>query len=83
MNPTSETNAEALFGAASGVWRIDPAHTSVTFSVRHLMSKVRGHFGDVDGRIVVTRDRQHRFGDGHRRREGFHLRLRDVHLRNP
>ena len=32
---------------------IDPAHSAVTFSVRHLMSKVRGRFTDLDGRIDV------------------------------
>lgn len=31
-------------------WQIDPAHTSVQFSVRHLMiSNVRGEFGKVSG----------------------------------
>lgn len=28
-------------------------HSSATFSVRHLMGKVRGWFGEVDGRIVI------------------------------
>ena len=32
---------------------IDPAHSSVTFSVRHLMSKVRGRFTGIDGRIEL------------------------------
>jgi polyisoprenoid-binding protein YceI len=30
-----------------------PAHTAVTFSVRHLMSRVRGRFGEVDGQTVI------------------------------
>jgi polyisoprenoid-binding protein YceI len=42
--------------AATGTWTIDPAHTAVTFSVRHLMSKVRGHFSGVDGRIVIGQE---------------------------
>jgi polyisoprenoid-binding protein YceI len=37
----------------AGTWRIDPMHSAVTFSVRHLMSKVRGRFNDVDGQIRV------------------------------
>jgi polyisoprenoid-binding protein YceI len=37
----------------SGIWKIDPMHSAVTFSVRHLMSKVRGRFGEIDGQIVV------------------------------
>jgi polyisoprenoid-binding protein YceI len=39
----------------TGIWRIDPAHSSVSFSVRHLMSRVRGRFRDVDGRIDISR----------------------------
>lgn len=38
--------------AAESVWRIDPAHSSVQFAVRHLMvSTVRGHFGKVSGLV--------------------------------
>ncbi len=44
---------DALGGAPVGTWVIDPAHSSVTFSVRHLMSKVRGRFTQVAGRIEV------------------------------
>lgn len=53
MHGTSKVTEEAPAGITSGTWRIDPAHTSVTFSVRHLMSKVRGRFSDVDGQIVI------------------------------
>jgi polyisoprenoid-binding protein YceI len=55
MDRTSKVTDGALAGTATGTWRIDPAHSSVTFSVRHLMSKVRGQFGDVDGQIVIGR----------------------------
>jgi polyisoprenoid-binding protein YceI len=35
-------------------WNIDPAHTEVGFSVKHLMiSTVRGRFGDVRGTIAL------------------------------
>jgi polyisoprenoid-binding protein YceI len=35
-------------------WSIDPAHTEVGFTVKHLMiSSVRGRFSDVDGTIVL------------------------------
>jgi polyisoprenoid-binding protein YceI len=37
-----------------GTWTIDPVHSSITFSVRHLMvGKVRGRFGDFAGAITV------------------------------
>ena len=38
----------------TSTWTIDPSHTTVEFSVKHLMiSTVRGHFGAVSGTIVL------------------------------
>jgi len=35
-------------------WQFDPTHSSVNFSVRHLMvSKVRGHFGSWRGQLEL------------------------------
>jgi len=40
-----------------GDWQIDPVHTSVEFSARHLMvSKVRGKLTDVSGTIHIADD---------------------------
>jgi polyisoprenoid-binding protein YceI len=40
-----------------GAWKIDPVHSEVSFTVRHLMvSKVRGRFGDFGGTIVIADD---------------------------
>ena len=40
-----------------GTFAIDPAHTTVGFTARHLMvSKVRGSFTDVAGTIVIGED---------------------------
>jgi polyisoprenoid-binding protein YceI len=40
-----------------GTWVIDPVHSSVEFSVRHLMvSKVRGKFDNFSGAITVAAD---------------------------
>jgi polyisoprenoid-binding protein YceI len=40
-----------------GTWAIDPAHSSIEFSVRHLMvSKVRGRFETFSGTITVAPD---------------------------
>jgi len=45
--------AAAAFAQAD-LWEIDPAHSSVQFSVRHMMvSNVRGEFGKISGRIHV------------------------------
>ncbi|MFC5994726.1 YceI family protein [Pseudonocardia hispaniensis] len=43
-------------GYVTGTWDIDPAHSDISFTVRHMMvSKVRGHF-DVFSGEIVTRD---------------------------
>ncbi|NDU77608.1 polyisoprenoid-binding protein [Actinomadura sp. DSM 109109] len=40
----------------AGRWTIDPVHSEITFSVRHLMTTVRGSFTDFEGEIVVGED---------------------------
>lgn len=42
-------------GYIAGTWTIDPVHSEVGFSVRHMMvSKVRGKFTDFSGEIVTA-----------------------------
>ncbi|MAU83349.1 YceI family protein [Gordonia sp. Z-3] len=42
---------------ATGTWTIDPAHSAVAFSVKHLMvSKVRGNFETFSGTITIAED---------------------------
>jgi polyisoprenoid-binding protein YceI len=44
-----------LPGYVAGTWTIDPVHTEVGFSVRHIMvSKVRGKFTTFSGEIVTA-----------------------------
>ena len=43
-------------GLVAGTWTIDPTHSEVGFTVRHLMSKVRGSFTDFSGQITTTED---------------------------
>ena len=51
------TTATTLPGLVAGTWTIDPAHTDVSFTVRHMMvSKVRGKFAAVRGTIEVAPD---------------------------
>lgn len=41
-------------GYRAGTWILDPAHSEVTFSVRHMMiSKVRGTFGVKEATLVA------------------------------
>jgi len=44
-------------GLTTGTWTIDPTHSEVSFTVRHLMvSKVRGSFTDFSGAITIAED---------------------------
>ena len=44
-------------GYVLGTWDIDPVHSTVGFSVRHMMvSKVRGYFRQFSGEIVTAAD---------------------------
>ena len=49
--------AEAVFsipGYVAGTWDIDPVHSEIGFSVRHMMvSKVRGRFTKFSGQLVT------------------------------
>jgi polyisoprenoid-binding protein YceI len=41
----------------AGTWALDPVHSSVNFSVRHLVvSKVRGTFDSFEGAVTVSED---------------------------
>ena len=48
---------ETTLPIAAGTWSIDPAHSAVEFTVRHLgLSKVRGRFGDFGATLTVGDD---------------------------
>jgi polyisoprenoid-binding protein YceI/predicted dinucleotide-binding enzyme len=52
--PMPSNKATAPAELAAGTWTIDPAHSSISFSVRHLMiSRVRGTLGTFSGDITV------------------------------
>ena len=54
---TSTVNATGTTGLTAGTWAIDPVHSSIGFSVRHLMvSKVRGKFKTFTGELVTGQD---------------------------
>lgn len=50
---TATTEARGPLDTPIGVWHIDPMHSSIGFTVRHLMSRVRGSFTEVAGQIGV------------------------------
>ena len=50
----TNTAATAIPGYVAGTWDIDPVHSEVGFSVRHMMvSKVRGKFKTFSGQLVT------------------------------
>jgi polyisoprenoid-binding protein YceI len=52
---TQTASTSTIPGYRTGTWQIDPVHSEVSFSVRHMMvSKVRGHFTDFSGTIVTA-----------------------------
>jgi polyisoprenoid-binding protein YceI len=51
------TQAGTIPGYVAGTWTIDPVHSDVGFSVRHMMvSKVRGKFAKFSGQLVTADD---------------------------
>jgi len=50
----TEATTATIPGYVAGKWSIDPVHSEVGFSVRHMMvSKVRGRFTEFSGEIVT------------------------------
>lgn len=57
MSTAAATPTTTLPGLTAGTWAIDPSHSEVSFSVRHLMvSKVRGGFTGFSGSIEIGED---------------------------
>src|SRR5260370_3408626 len=51
------TTAVEIPGYVAGTYSIDPGHSDVAFTVRHLMvSKVRGHFTRFQGQLTLAPD---------------------------
>jgi polyisoprenoid-binding protein YceI len=54
---TASTEATTLPGYVAGTWDIDPVHSEVGFTARHMMvSKVRGRFTQFSGELVTAPD---------------------------
>ena len=49
------STAVEIPGYVAGTWAVDPVHSEVSFTVRHMMvSKVRGRFDSFEGTIVTA-----------------------------
>src|SRR4051795_12499960 len=54
---TSSSTTVQIPGYVVGTWDIDASHSTVGFSVRHMMvSKVRGYFREFTGEIITAED---------------------------
>jgi len=54
LSMTAAVSAQKL---SAGTWAIDPVHSSINFSVRHLMvGKIHGRFDQFSGGVTVTQD---------------------------
>jgi polyisoprenoid-binding protein YceI len=54
---TANTEATTIPGYVAGTWDIDPVHSEVGFTARHMMvSKVRGRFTQFSGELVTAPD---------------------------
>ncbi len=57
VTATATESLLQIDGYTAGRWVIDPVHSDLSFTARHLMvSKVRGHFRDFDGELVLADD---------------------------
>jgi polyisoprenoid-binding protein YceI len=55
LDTQTNTQLEAL---TPGAWKVDTTHSTVGFTVRHMMvAKVRGHFPDFEAEITVDNDK--------------------------
>ncbi|MET0955830.1 MAG: YceI family protein [Cryobacterium sp.] len=51
----SDIDTTSIPGYKAGTWTIDPTHSAVSFSIRHIMiSKVKGSFEKFDATFVTT-----------------------------
>jgi polyisoprenoid-binding protein YceI len=54
---TQLETARGIIRVPTGVWTVDPVHSSVEFRVKHMMiSTVRGRFGEFEGMIEAAPD---------------------------
>ena len=57
MTDTLHPQTTSIPGYVAGTWDIDPTHTDISFTVRHMMvSKVRGHFETFEGTVTTGAD---------------------------
>lgn len=51
--PPQSSRTERPVAAAPSTWKIDPTHSELSFTIRHMVSKVRGQFDVWTGSIIA------------------------------
>jgi polyisoprenoid-binding protein YceI len=69
----------------AGTWTFDPAHTSIEFVARHMLSRVRGRFNRFDGKVVVGETLEDSYAEVELDAASIETKtdMRDDHLRSP
>ena len=83
---TATSNETVIPGYLAGTWTIDPVHSEVGFSVRHMMvSKVRGRFTSFSGTITTGATPQESGAEAAIELASISTgsEQRDAHLRSP
>ena len=57
MSTATAPHSSQLADLTPGIWTVDPTHSTVGFTARHLkITKVHGHFTDFDGVVTIAQD---------------------------
>ena len=85
IHQDTESPQEIRSIAPAGTWRVDPSHSSVGFSVRHMMiATVRGRFAEFDGTLEIDESGTARaYGVAKAASIDTGEDNRDAHLRSP
>lgn len=76
---------EGLEGPPAGTYDLDVTHTEVGFVARHMLAKVRGRFGEVQGTVVIGDTPEESSAEVEIGAASIttHTEQRDEHLRSP
>jgi polyisoprenoid-binding protein YceI len=78
---------QGMVRVPAGTWRVDPAHSSAAFEVKHMMiATVRGQFREFDGTLEAAEDdpsNSHAEGTAKTASIDTGNEERDAHLRSP
>jgi polyisoprenoid-binding protein YceI len=73
----------SLTAVPTGTWTVDPAHSRVEFSVKHLgIATVRGSFNEFEGTLEIGEDGARAYGSVQAASLWTNEEQRDAHLRS-